>query len=110
MCDILWADPLEDFGSEKNPNDTFIHNHVRGCSYFFTSVERLTRAPTGLEADILDTPPHVNSWNVTTFCRSSELMRLKMLGMLSYFHIWILADEIVTECTERPRLLVSLLL
>lgn len=38
MCDILWADPLEDFGSEKNPNDTFIHNHVRGCSYFFTLV------------------------------------------------------------------------
>ncbi|WWC86736.1 serine/threonine-protein phosphatase 2B catalytic subunit A1 [Kwoniella dendrophila CBS 6074] len=35
MCDILWADPLEDFGSEKT-NDTFIHNHVRGCSYFFT--------------------------------------------------------------------------
>ncbi|WWD07482.1 serine/threonine-protein phosphatase 2B catalytic subunit A1 [Kwoniella europaea PYCC6329] len=35
MCDILWADPLEDFGSEKT-NDTFVHNHVRGCSYFFT--------------------------------------------------------------------------
>ncbi|WVQ81801.1 serine/threonine-protein phosphatase 2B catalytic subunit A1 [Cryptococcus sp. DSM 104549] len=35
MCDILWADPLEDFGSEKT-NDTFLHNHVRGCSYFFT--------------------------------------------------------------------------
>jgi serine/threonine-protein phosphatase 2B catalytic subunit len=36
MCDILWADPLEDFGSEKNPTETFVHNHVRGCSYFFT--------------------------------------------------------------------------
>lgn len=35
MCDILWADPLEDFGSEKT-NESFIHNHVRGCSYFFT--------------------------------------------------------------------------
>ncbi|WWD21644.1 serine/threonine-protein phosphatase 2B catalytic subunit A1 [Kwoniella shandongensis] len=35
MCDILWADPLEDFGSEKT-NETFLHNHVRGCSYFFT--------------------------------------------------------------------------
>ncbi|KAG8925135.1 3',5'-cyclic-nucleotide phosphodiesterase (PDEase) (3':5'-CNP) [Tulasnella sp. 419] len=35
MCDILWADPLEDFGSEKT-NEAFIHNHVRGCSYFFT--------------------------------------------------------------------------
>ena len=37
MCDILWADPLEDFGTEKN-NDSFVHNHVRGCSYFFTYV------------------------------------------------------------------------
>ncbi|CAE6339647.1 protein phosphatase 3, catalytic subunit [Rhizoctonia solani AG-1 IB] len=35
MCDILWADPLEDFGSEKT-TESFVHNHVRGCSYFFT--------------------------------------------------------------------------
>lgn len=35
MCDLLWADPCEDFGSEKT-NDLFLHNHVRGCSYFFT--------------------------------------------------------------------------
>ncbi|BGP16972.1 hypothetical protein JCM10213_007418 [Rhodosporidiobolus nylandii] len=35
MCDILWADPLEEFGNEKN-TDAFVHNHVRGCSYFFT--------------------------------------------------------------------------
>ncbi len=35
MCDILWADPLEEFGNEKN-SDGFVHNHVRGCSYFFT--------------------------------------------------------------------------
>ncbi|KAI1342061.1 Metallo-dependent phosphatase-like protein [Xylariaceae sp. FL0016] len=35
MCDILWADPLEDFGQEKS-NEFFMHNHVRGCSYFFS--------------------------------------------------------------------------
>jgi len=35
MCDLLWADPLEEFGQEKT-NDMFIHNHVRGCSYFFS--------------------------------------------------------------------------
>ncbi|KAJ0423427.1 calcineurin A [Aspergillus carlsbadensis] len=35
MCDILWADPLEDFGQEKT-GDYFIHNSVRGCSYFFS--------------------------------------------------------------------------
>lgn len=35
MCDILWADPVEDFGTEKT-TESFLHNHVRGCSYFFT--------------------------------------------------------------------------
>ncbi|KAK8203392.1 3',5'-cyclic-nucleotide phosphodiesterase (PDEase) (3':5'-CNP) [Zalaria obscura] len=35
MCDILWADPLEDFGQEKT-QEYFVHNHVRGCSYFFS--------------------------------------------------------------------------
>ena len=35
MCDILWADPLEEFGQEKT-SEYFVHNHVRGCSYFFS--------------------------------------------------------------------------
>ncbi|RHZ81072.1 hypothetical protein Glove_124g13 [Diversispora epigaea] len=35
MCDLLWADPLEEFGQEKS-DECFIHNHVRGCSYFFS--------------------------------------------------------------------------
>jgi serine/threonine-protein phosphatase 2B catalytic subunit len=30
MCDILWADPLEEFGQEKT-GEYFIHNHVKGC-------------------------------------------------------------------------------
>ncbi|KAJ3224388.1 3',5'-cyclic-nucleotide phosphodiesterase (PDEase) (3':5'-CNP) [Chytriomyces hyalinus] len=35
MCDLLWADPLEDFGQERT-NEFFVHNAVRGCSYFFS--------------------------------------------------------------------------
>ncbi|BAE63717.1 unnamed protein product [Aspergillus oryzae RIB40] len=35
MCDLLWADPLEEFGQEKT-GDYFVHNSVRGCSYFFS--------------------------------------------------------------------------
>ncbi|CAO3594877.1 unnamed protein product [Absidia cylindrospora] len=35
MCDLLWADPHEDFG-EEGTTDMFTHNHVRGCSYFFS--------------------------------------------------------------------------
>ncbi|KAK0081906.1 hypothetical protein PV325_011397 [Microctonus aethiopoides] len=29
MCDLLWSDPLEDFGNEKNA-EHFSHNSVRG--------------------------------------------------------------------------------
>ena len=35
MCDILWSDPVEDFGQETG-SESFVHNYVRGCSYFFT--------------------------------------------------------------------------
>lgn len=35
MCDLLWSDPIEDFGQERT-TENFVHNHVRGCSYFYT--------------------------------------------------------------------------
>ncbi|PRD32238.1 UNVERIFIED_CONTAM: CanA-14F [Trichonephila clavipes] len=35
MCDLLWSDPLEDFGNEKH-SEHFSHNSVRGCSYFYS--------------------------------------------------------------------------
>ncbi|XP_052263584.1 protein phosphatase 3 catalytic subunit alpha-like isoform X2 [Dreissena polymorpha] len=35
MCDLLWSDPLEDFGNEKTA-EHFTHNSVRGCSYFYS--------------------------------------------------------------------------
>lgn len=34
MCDMLWSDPLEDYGNEKSA-EHFTHNSVRGCSYFY---------------------------------------------------------------------------
>ncbi|RCH89992.1 3',5'-cyclic-nucleotide phosphodiesterase (PDEase) (3':5'-CNP) [Rhizopus azygosporus] len=34
MCDLVWADPYEDFDEEESPK--FEHNHIRGCSYFFS--------------------------------------------------------------------------
>ncbi|KAK9446657.1 Metallo-dependent phosphatase-like protein [Limtongia smithiae] len=36
MCDMLWADPLEEYGSEKPSHDLFTFNSVRGCSYNYT--------------------------------------------------------------------------
>ncbi|XP_039272983.1 protein phosphatase 3 catalytic subunit alpha-like isoform X3 [Styela clava] len=35
MCDLLWSDPLEDFGNERS-TDHYCHNTVRGCSYFYS--------------------------------------------------------------------------
>jgi len=35
MCDLLWSDPIENFGQERG-TESFLHNHVRGCSYFYT--------------------------------------------------------------------------
>ena len=43
MCDLLWSDPLEDFGSEKT-TEHYSHNSVRGCSYFY----RFVTSNTGL--------------------------------------------------------------
>ncbi|KAJ7289147.1 Metallo-dependent phosphatase-like protein [Mycena rebaudengoi] len=40
LCDLLWSDPIEGFGHEEEravpPGTMFLHNAVRGCSFFFT--------------------------------------------------------------------------
>ncbi|CAA7262516.1 unnamed protein product [Cyclocybe aegerita] len=45
LCDLLWADPISNFGQENEPTangpglergTTFTHNATRGCSYFYT--------------------------------------------------------------------------
>ncbi|KAJ7595549.1 serine/threonine-protein phosphatase 2B catalytic subunit [Mycena floridula] len=45
LCDLLWSDPVVNFGNEQQPGPhgtslpvgtTFLHNQARGCSYFFT--------------------------------------------------------------------------
>ncbi|KAI0654987.1 Metallo-dependent phosphatase [Cubamyces menziesii] len=46
LCDLLWADPIPNFGHESDPQQEhspyaypgfpFIDNHTRGCSYYFT--------------------------------------------------------------------------
>lgn len=35
MCDLLWADPIEDY-DDDNMDQKFVRNSVRGCSYAFT--------------------------------------------------------------------------
>ncbi|CAL9737926.1 serine/threonine-protein phosphatase 2B catalytic subunit A1 [Monosporozyma servazzii] len=43
MCDLVWADPIEDYDeaadndtNDDNNDETFTPNQVRGCSYAFT--------------------------------------------------------------------------
>ena len=35
MCDLLWTDPTEDFGSEDH-DELFVGNRARGCSYRYS--------------------------------------------------------------------------
>ena len=35
MCDLLWSDPVENFGTEAT-TEHYSHNTVRGCSYFYS--------------------------------------------------------------------------
>ncbi|KAH9916748.1 Metallo-dependent phosphatase [Epithele typhae] len=44
LCDLLWADPIPNFGHEQDPTMgaglppgvPFVDNHTRGCSYYYT--------------------------------------------------------------------------
>ncbi|CAF0878115.1 unnamed protein product [Didymodactylos carnosus] len=36
MCDLLWSDPIDDYGREKSFDEKFLFNATRGCSYFYT--------------------------------------------------------------------------
>lgn len=70
MCDILWSDPIEDFGQEKT-QDSFVHNHVRGCSYFFTCAKIHPFCEIMLKYEHgIDTMRRVNFWRGTTYSPS----------------------------------------
>ena len=36
MCDVLWADPMEEEEEHLCPDALFLHNEQRGCSYVFS--------------------------------------------------------------------------
>lgn len=38
MCDLLWADPMEDEEEQMCPEALYLHNELRGCSYVFSFV------------------------------------------------------------------------
>eukprot|EP00759_Apiculatamorpha_spiralis_P049700 PhF_6_TR4432/c0_g1_i2/m.5999/K04348/PPP3C, CNA; serine/threonine-protein phosphatase 2B catalytic subunit len=46
MCDLLWADPMDDEEEEQAPDALYLHNEQRGCSfvYSFGAVEAFLEA------------------------------------------------------------------
>ncbi|CAH02173.1 calcineurin catalytic subunit A [Kluyveromyces lactis] len=36
MCDLMWADPIENYDEDSNSEERFVPNSLRGCSYAFT--------------------------------------------------------------------------
>ncbi|KAJ4945625.1 hypothetical protein JOQ06_023306 [Pogonophryne albipinna] len=64
MCDLLWADPLEDFGNEKT-QEYFGHNTVRGCSYFYRYRMYRKSQTTGFPAliTIFSAPNYLDVYN-----------------------------------------------
>ncbi|AOA69021.1 Calcineurin A [Komagataella phaffii GS115] len=36
MCDLLWADPIEEYDEDDATEDHFVPNTLRGCSYAFS--------------------------------------------------------------------------
>ena len=80
MCDILLSDPVEDFGQEST-RESFLHNYVRGTSYFFTQVLPVI-TPFRITYQI---PPvtkrPANSWRGINCYRSSERTSPRIMGM-----------------------------
>ncbi|MEE6488091.1 hypothetical protein FKM82_015128 [Ascaphus truei] len=64
MCDLLWSDPSEDFGSEKS-QEHFGHNTVRGCSYFYSYRMYRKSQTTGFPAliTIFSAPNYLDVYN-----------------------------------------------
>lgn len=79
MCDILWSDPVEDFGQEKG-TESFIHNHVRGCSYFYTYAFHRTHYVLAINTNLIGTPRFVSSWSETISYPSYVRMKRRMQG------------------------------
>ncbi|CAL9732044.1 serine/threonine-protein phosphatase 2B catalytic subunit A1 [Monosporozyma unispora] len=36
MCDLVWADPIEEYDDDETDENLFTPNQIRGCSYAFT--------------------------------------------------------------------------
>lgn len=36
LCDLIWSDPLEEFGKESSGTANFVVNETRGCGYFYS--------------------------------------------------------------------------
>ncbi|KAJ7509497.1 Metallo-dependent phosphatase-like protein [Mycena galericulata] len=108
MCDILWSDPAEDFGTEKTA-DSFLHNHVRGCSYFFTYTAACNFLERNNLLSIIRAHEAQDSGYVWRFCEVfcgvfCGVLGLAWTGRLLYF---VLRRFVVLSGIARPCLCPS---
>jgi len=114
MCDLLWSDPLEDFGNEKNA-EHFTHNSVRGCSYFYRSENSCCHFVCG-KMELAVMRPAVTFYSTIICCQSYELTKHKMQGVDSLICLEMcrtfdtkLFSCPAIACTEKARPPASLL-
>ena len=91
MCDILWSDPREDFGSERT-GEHFSHNSTRGCSFFYRCHEMSLYVSLCHVIIFIVMPPVVSLSRTTSFSPSSAATRFKTPA---------------SRCTRRGRARVS---
>lgn len=80
MCDLLWADPLEEFGSEKGTDGCvnfmrvgFLNGPIAGDTDLYTTMSEVARIFSATQQPVIFS-------NVTTYSRSYALMKRRMPG------------------------------
>ena len=131
MCDILWADPLEEFGQEKTA-DFFVHNNVRGCSYFFSypaacsflennNLLSIIRAHEAQDAGyrmyrktrttgfpsvmtIFSAPNYLDVYNnkAAVLKYENNVMNIRQFSQCFSFPVATIAHKVLTDCTPHP--------
>jgi hypothetical protein len=95
MCDLLWADPLEEFGEETS-TELFVDNRVRGCSYFFTYKKTTHTFTTARLISSIAILQHVHFYKEIIYYQLLELTKHKMLG--KFIHLQIMWDPLLKNC------------
>ncbi|KAG1849645.1 Metallo-dependent phosphatase-like protein [Suillus subalutaceus] len=96
MCDFLWLDTVEDFRREKM-NESFVHNHVPGCSYFLQrdnllSIIRAYEAQMPVAQQISHVPEDKN--HKFSFCHDNLFSYLDVYNKAAVWSLRFVGEKI----------------